>query len=200
MLSVLHSSYARLARLRMNASSWINNASPPLKQVIRWPTVHLCPMGQVCPVCGQFFVFWIIQEELHLCQRPRSVWHQHETVALFAHAPCLHQALWYSASYCSFCAIKQMHTRKTDNISHLLHREICVPGIPSFFFPRLTQRNSFSCPPKRVLLEKDAKAQNRFLKEPCLLAEQPALFKILFLPGLYITIKKAKTYTREAKQ
>lgn len=135
MLSVLHSSYARLARLRMNASSWINNASPPLKQVIRWPTVHLCPMGQVCPVCGQFFVFWIIQEELHLCQRPGSVWHQHEAVALFAHAPCLHQALWYySASYCSFCAIKQMHTRKTDNISHLLHREICVPGIPSFFF------------------------------------------------------------------
>lgn len=161
MLSVLHSSYARLARLRMNASSWINNASPPLKQVIRWPTVHLCPMGQVCPVCGQFFVFWIIQD-FHLCQRPRSVWRQHETVALFAHAPCLHQALWYSAWCCSFCAIKQMHAS---------------------FFPRLTQRNSFSCAPKRVLLEKDAKAQNRFPKKPCLLAEQPVLLKILFLPG-----------------
>lgn len=177
----------------MSASSWINNASPPLKQVIRWPTVHLCPMGQVCPVCGQFFVFRIIKEELHLCQgqRPRSVWHQHETVALFAHAPCHHQALWYSAWYCSFCAIKHMHTRKTDNISPLLHREISVPGI-SGFFPRLTQRNSFSCPLKRVLLEKDAKAQNRFLKKPCPLAEQPALFKILFVPGLYNTIKKGK--------
>lgn len=173
MLSVLHSSYARLARLRMNASSWINNASPPLKQVIRWPTVHLCPMGQVCPVCGQFFVFWIIQEDFHLCQRPRSVWRQH--------APCLHQALWYSAWCCSFCAIKQMHTRKTDNIFHLLHRDMC-PRHPKFF-PTADQRNSFSCAPKRVLLEKDAKARNRFLKKPCLLAEQPVLFKILFLPG-----------------
>lgn len=128
MLSVLHSSYARLARLRMNASSWINNASPPLKQVIRWPTVHLRPMGQVCPVCGQFFVFWIIQEELHLCQRPRSVWHQHETVALFAHAPCLHQALWYySASY------REMCPRHPKFFSHGWPREIVSPVLQKEF-------------------------------------------------------------------
>lgn len=127
MLSVLHSSYARLARLRMNASSWINNASPPLKQVIRWPTVHLCPMGQVCPVCGQFFVFWITQEELHLCQRPRSVWHQHETVALFAHAPCLHQALWYySASYREREASQVFsHGWPREIVSPVLQKEFC---------------------------------------------------------------------------
>ncbi len=48
-----------------HVSCWINNASPPLKQVVSWPIVQLCPGGQVCLRRVQSFALCLLSAGPH---------------------------------------------------------------------------------------------------------------------------------------